>query len=61
MLEYPFLTIFKYPLGNIRYIGGYMYAKSVKKFEKIPNGDEPKLRDTWWSELSIETRSQLIL
>lgn len=57
MLEYPFLTIFRYPHGFIRYVGGTVSARSVKRLETITNVDEPESRDTWWSELRMEIRS----
>lgn len=57
MLEYPFLTIFKYPVGCIKSIGGTVSARSVKRLETITNVEEPESRDTWWSELRMEIRS----
>lgn len=57
MLEYPFLTIFKYPHGCIKHIGGTVSARSVKRLETITNVEEPESRDTWWSELRMEIRS----
>lgn len=57
MLEYPFLTLSKYPPGFIRNIGGTVAARSVKLLERVPNPDEPETRDLWWTELRMEIRS----
>ncbi|KAL3290348.1 hypothetical protein HHI36_023691 [Cryptolaemus montrouzieri] len=57
MLEYPFLTISKYPSGFIQHLGGAVSARSVKLLERISNFEEPETRDTWWSELRMEIRS----
>lgn len=57
MLEYPFLTLFRFPYGCIKYLGGAVSARSVKRLETITNVEEPESRDTWWSELRMEIRS----
>ncbi|XP_049826381.1 C2 domain-containing protein 5 isoform X2 [Aethina tumida] len=57
MLEYPFLTMSKFPPGFIVHIGGAVSARSVKLLERITNVEEPESRDTWWSELRMEIRS----
>ncbi|XP_018327015.1 uncharacterized protein LOC108738216 isoform X2 [Agrilus planipennis] len=57
MLEYPFLTMSRYPPGFILCIGGAVSARSVKLLERISNLEEPESRDTWWSELRMEIRS----
>ncbi|XP_037951366.1 C2 domain-containing protein 5-like [Teleopsis dalmanni] len=57
MLEYPFLTMTKYPTGFILHIGATVAARSVKLLERVPNLDEPEIRDSWWTELRMEVRS----
>nr|XP_015835897.1 PREDICTED: C2 domain-containing protein 5 isoform X1 [Tribolium castaneum] len=57
MLEYPFLTMTKYPQGFITQLGGAVSARSVKLLERISNLEEPESRDTWWSEIRMEIRS----
>lgn len=57
MLEYPFLTISRYPSGFIVHIGGTVAARSVKLLERVPNPDEPETRDSWWTEIRMEIRS----
>ncbi|XP_056645086.1 C2 domain-containing protein 5 isoform X2 [Diorhabda sublineata] len=57
MLEYPFLTVMKFPVDFIAQIGGAVCARSVKRLETIRNIEEPESRDTWWSELRMEIRS----
>ncbi|TMW51981.1 hypothetical protein DOY81_002971 [Sarcophaga bullata] len=57
MLEYPFLTMTKYPPGLILHIGATVAARSVKLLERVPNPDEPEIRDSWWTELRMEIRS----
>lgn len=57
MLEYPFLTLSKYPMGFILQLGSTVCARSVKLLERVPNPDEPETRDTWWTELRMEIRS----
>ncbi|XP_050437387.1 C2 domain-containing protein 5 isoform X3 [Adelges cooleyi] len=56
-MEYPFLTMTKYPPGFIVHIGGMVNAKSVKLLERMSNMEEPESRDSWWSELRLEMRS----
>ncbi|XP_034664373.1 C2 domain-containing protein 5 isoform X1 [Drosophila subobscura] len=57
MLEYPFLTMTKYPTGFILHLGATVAASSVKLLERVPNPDEPEVRDSWWTELRMEIRS----
>lgn len=57
LLEYPFLTLFKYPVGFILQLGSTVCARSVKLLEKVANPDEPETRDYWWKELRMEIRS----
>lgn len=57
MLEYPFLTMAKYPPGFILHLGATVCARSVKLLERVPNPDEPETRDSWWTELRMEIRS----
>uniref|UniRef100_U5EQC8 Putative ca2+-dependent phospholipid-binding protein n=1 Tax=Corethrella appendiculata TaxID=1370023 RepID=U5EQC8_9DIPT len=57
MLEYPFLTMSKFPAGFILQLGAAVAARSVKLLERIPNPDEPDSRDTWWNEIRMEIRS----
>lgn len=57
MLEYPFLTLTKYPADFIVQFGTAVCARSVKLLERIPNPDEPQMRDCWWNELRMEIRS----
>ncbi|XP_077286731.1 C2 domain-containing protein 5 [Arctopsyche grandis] len=59
LLEYPFLTIVKFPPGFIMHIGGAVAARSVKLLERVPNPEEPAPRDAWWSELRTEVRSHM--
>ncbi|KAK3931805.1 C2 domain-containing protein 5 [Frankliniella fusca] len=57
MLEYPFLTVSKFPPGFVQSIGGTVSSRSVKLLERITNLEEPETRDTWWKELRMEVRS----
>lgn len=57
MLEYPFLTMCKFPSGFILHLGSTVAARSVKLLERVPNPDEPEIRDSWWTELRMEIRS----
>ena len=57
MLEYPFLTMTKYPPGFILHLGATVAARSVKLLERVENPDEPEMRDSWWNELRMEIRS----
>lgn len=57
MLEYPFLTLTKYPPGFVVQFGTAVCARSVKLLEKVPNQEEPETRDSWWIELRMEIRS----
>lgn len=57
MLEYPFLTLSKYPVGFILKLGSTVCSRSVKLLERVPNPEEPETRDFWWKELRMEVRS----
>ncbi|XP_069698681.1 C2 domain-containing protein 5 isoform X5 [Periplaneta americana] len=57
MMEYPFLTMSKYPPGFILHLGGTVSSRSVKLLERITNLEEPETRDAWWTELRMEVRS----
>lgn len=57
MLEYPFLTVSKFPSGFILHLGATVAARSVKLLERVPNPDEPESRDSWWKEIRMEIRS----
>ncbi|XP_055637373.1 C2 domain-containing protein 5 [Toxorhynchites rutilus septentrionalis] len=57
LLEYPFLTINKVPLGFILHLGATVSARSVKLLARVPNPDDPETRDMWWNELRLEIRS----
>lgn len=54
MLEYPFLTLSKYPPGFIVHLGATVSARSVKLLEKAP--EDMETRDSWFNELRMEIR-----
>lgn len=56
MLEYPFLTLAKYPSGFIVHFGATVSARSVKLLEKAAEKDEIETRDSWFNELRMEIR-----
>lgn len=56
MLEYPFLTLTKYPNGFIVNFGATVSARSVKLLEKAAEKDEIETRDAWFNELRMEVR-----
>ena len=56
MLEYPFLTLTKYPSGFIVHFGATVSARSVKLLEKAAEKDEMETRDSWFNELRMEIR-----
>lgn len=56
MLEYPFLTLTKYPSGFIVHFGATVSARSVKLLEKAAEKDEIETRDSWFNELRMEIR-----
>ena len=56
MLEYPFLTLTKYPNGFIVHYGATVSARSVKLLEKAAEKDEIETRDSWFNELRMEIR-----
>lgn len=57
MLEYPFLTLIKYPAGFIVHLGATVSARSVKLLEKATEKDDMETRDSWFNELRMEIRS----
>lgn len=57
MLEYPFLTLTKYPAGFIVHLGATVSARSVKLLEKATEKDDMETRDSWFNELRMEIRS----
>ncbi|XP_063241402.1 C2 domain-containing protein 5 isoform X3 [Bacillus rossius redtenbacheri] len=57
MLEYPFLTMHKFPPGFVLHLGGAVSSRSVKLLERITNLEEPETRDAWWTEVRMEVRS----
>ncbi|KDR22889.1 uncharacterized protein LOC110841472 isoform X2 [Zootermopsis nevadensis] len=57
MMEYPFLTMSKYPPGFILHLGGTVSSRSVKLLERVTNLEEPETRDAWWTEIRMEVRS----
>lgn len=56
MMEYPFLTLTKYPLGFIVHVGATVSARSVKLLEKAAEKDDLETRDSWFNELRMEIR-----
>lgn len=56
MLEYPFLTLTKYPTGFIIHLGATVSARSVKLLDKSTNPDDMETRDSWFNELRMEIR-----
>lgn len=56
MLEYPFLTMAKYPPGFIVHLGATVSARSVKLLEKTTEKEELETRDAWFNELRMEIR-----
>jgi hypothetical protein len=56
MLEYPFMTLLKYPSGFINHIGATVTARSVKLLEKAAEKDDMETRDSWFNELRMEVR-----
>lgn len=56
MLEYPFLSMAKYPPGFIVHLGATVSARSVKLLEKTTEKEELETRDSWFNELRMEIR-----
>jgi hypothetical protein len=56
MLEYPFLTLTKYPPAFIIHVGATVSARSVKLLDKSTNPDDMETRDSWFNELRMEIR-----
>lgn len=56
MLEYPFFTLMKYPVGFIVHFGATVSARSVKLLEKSDDREEIETRDSWFNELRMEIR-----
>lgn len=57
LLEYPFVTMTKFPTGLIRHIGGVVSSRSVKNLAILDSEEESETRDTWWLELRKEIRN----
>jgi hypothetical protein len=55
-MEYPFLTLTKYPAGFIVHLGATVSARSVKLLEKAAEKDDIETRDSWFNELRMEIR-----
>lgn len=55
-LEYPFLTLTKYPNGFIVHFGATVSARSVKLLEKAAEKEDVETRDAWFNELRMEIR-----
>jgi len=55
-LEYPFITIKKFPSGLIQRFGGHVSCKSVKLLDDADDDDDDT-RDNWWTEIRREIRS----
>lgn len=58
VLEYPFLTLTKYPPGFIIHLGATVSARSVKLLDKsaAANSEDTEARDSWFNELRMEIR-----
>lgn len=57
VLEYPFLTLSKYPAGFIIHVGATVCARSVKLLDKsMANAEDMETRDAWYNELRMEIR-----
>lgn len=57
VLEYPFLTLTKYPPGFIIHLGATVSARSVKLLDKsTANSEDMETRDSWYNELRMEIR-----
>lgn len=56
LMEYPFLTLTKYPAGFIVHLGATVSARSVKLLEKAAEKDDVETRDSWFNELRMEIR-----
>lgn len=58
VLEYPFLTLSKYPSGFIIHLGATVSARSVKLLDKsMANAEDMETRDSWYNELRMEVRA----
>lgn len=58
MLEYPFLSMTRFPTGFVVGLGGVVSARSVKLLGRTNSSlDEPETRDVWWTELRMEIRA----
>ncbi|XP_068230425.1 C2 domain-containing protein 5 isoform X2 [Palaemon carinicauda] len=57
MLEYPFLTMKKFPAGFLQHLGGTVSARSVKLLDRTHTPEEVETRDNWWTQLRMEIRS----
>ncbi|XP_054270265.1 uncharacterized protein LOC128991428 isoform X2 [Macrosteles quadrilineatus] len=59
VMEFPFLTMMKFPPGFVVHIAGTVTSRSVKLLERVANQEEPESRDAWWKELRLEVRSHM--
>lgn len=57
LLEYPFITMSKFPTGLIKHIGGVVSSRSVKNLAILNSEEESETRDNWWMELRKEIRN----
>ncbi len=57
LLEYPFLTLKKFPRNFLRKIGGLVSCRSVKLLECLEEDGETRERDSWWLEIRKEIRA----
>ncbi|TRY73731.1 hypothetical protein TCAL_02531 [Tigriopus californicus] len=55
LLEYPFITLQKFPPSFINKIGGFVSCRSVKILDGVE--DDGEIRENWWSEIRQEIRS----
>eukprot|EP00095_Tigriopus_kingsejongensis_P005187 maker-scaffold321_size207582-snap-gene-1.29 protein:Tk05187 transcript:maker-scaffold321_size207582-snap-gene-1.29-mRNA-1 annotation:"c2 domain-containing protein 5 isoform x2" len=55
LLEYPFITIQKFPTGFLKKIGGFVSCRSVKILDGLE--DDCDARESWWNEIRQEIRS----
>lgn len=57
VLEYPFLTLTKFPPGFVIHLGATVSARSVKLLDKsAANSEDTEARDSWFNELRMEIR-----
>nr|XP_040568635.1 C2 domain-containing protein 5-like isoform X5 [Lepeophtheirus salmonis] len=54
-LEYPFITMTKFPPGFLFHLGGFVSTRSVKLLDDLE--EDSVTRDGWWQEIRREIRS----